>query len=1166
VTATAPPPASAGTAPPRETLIGVRSVSKSFAGPEGRRLKVLEGIDLDVAEGEFVALLGRSGSGKSTLLRCIAGLIAPTQGTVEFRGKRLTGTNRQTAMVFQTFALLPWLTVQQNVEIGLESRGVAVEERSKRALRVIDIVGLDGYETAFPKELSGGMRQRVGFARALVVEPDVLLMDEPFSALDVLTAENLRGELLELWEGKRFPTKAIVMVTHNIEEAVLLADRILVLGTNPGRIKEEIHNTLSRPRQRRTPDFDELVDHIYQIMTERAETRTEGVAAPRERRATPGDAPLPHATVDGLSGLAEIVHNRGDGADLADLAEILGLEVDDLLPLVDALVMLGFAAVEHDHLRLTPDGAVFAGANIQDSKAMFARAAMQHAPLVRTIDTAVRGCQDGNLPRGFFLDVLHRSFGEAEAEHQLQTAINWGRYAELYGYDASRGQIICEDHSVHHLVDDHPAPLRRGALRLYLGAAPGSGKTYAMLREGHDRRAQGADVVVGIAETHGRPRTAEVLEGLEVIPRRRLGDGPDAAEEMDVDAVIARKPQVALVDDLAHRNAPGSRYPRRAEDVAALRDAGIDVVTTLDVRNVESVKDLVEGITGAGCPETLPDEILEDADEVQFVDIAPEALRKRLSHGNIQSEEDVDGALERMFRPESLSALREIALRLVAESVAHQRGVNIEPQAVVVAVRGGDGVEPLIRRGARLARRTSAPCTVLAVVSTRDGATVDAALTTARAVAEQVGAAVVVREGDDVAHTVQEVVRELGADHLVIGASRPAGGFLGGRATLVDKLVEALPDVDVHVLAPVTASPAANGAGAATPGEQQESREPAPRRDGQLRIYLGCIRGSGTTTAMLEEARRRRARGTDIVVGSVSVAEPRRHSGFLGGLDLIGDGRVLDADAVLARNPRVVCVDDLDGADAHGPDRVGSVERLLDAGITVIATLHFDDLRSTEASSPDSGPRTRLDDSVLDKADDIELVDVIPSVLVDRLRRGDVVNVPDVDAALKTEFSPERLAALREQTLRVVARYADRQLVAYMHEGGVGKSWEVRPRVLACVPPRPGMEGLIRRAAALAGSHDADFRAATVTSRAPSGAEAALLESYATLTRQLGGEFAALTGSSVGRTLAEHAQRTLVTEAVVMRGHSRRQRRATLRELLHSIPEVDVHVLPAEVG
>jgi NitT/TauT family transport system ATP-binding protein len=272
-------------------LISVQDLNKSFSGPDGRPLRVLDGITLSVGEGEFVALLGRSGSGKSTLLRCIAGLIAPTSGEVLFRGKRLTGTNRDTTMVFQTFALLPWLTVQQNVELGLEARGVAPADRSERALRAIDLVGLDGYESAYPKELSGGMRQRVGFARALVVEPAALLMDEPFSALDVLTSENLRGELLELWEGQRFPTKTMIMVTHNIEEAVLLADRLLVLGSNPGRIRADMRNPLPRPRRRRTPDFEELVDQIYRMMT--SVTRWLGGARPSPAAPGPGRLAMP---------------------------------------------------------------------------------------------------------------------------------------------------------------------------------------------------------------------------------------------------------------------------------------------------------------------------------------------------------------------------------------------------------------------------------------------------------------------------------------------------------------------------------------------------------------------------------------------------------------------------------------------------------------------------------------------------------------------------------------------------------------------------------------------------------------------------------------------------------------------------------------------------------
>jgi NitT/TauT family transport system ATP-binding protein len=271
-------------------IVDVNSVTKAFTTPDGQALPVLDGITFTLHEGEIVALLGKSGSGKSTLLRCIAGLIAPTAGTVTYRGAPLNGANPGVAMVFQTFALLPWLTVQQNVELGLQARGVPETERAQRALDAIDIIGLDGFEGAYPKELSGGMRQRVGFARALVVQPDALLMDEPFSALDVLTAENLRTELTGLWSGNQFPTKAILVVTHNIEEAVLLADRILVLSSNPGRIKAELPVDLPRPRDRHAPAFDALVDTVYGILTGREDAAAEAVEPAPSRAGCPAPA------------------------------------------------------------------------------------------------------------------------------------------------------------------------------------------------------------------------------------------------------------------------------------------------------------------------------------------------------------------------------------------------------------------------------------------------------------------------------------------------------------------------------------------------------------------------------------------------------------------------------------------------------------------------------------------------------------------------------------------------------------------------------------------------------------------------------------------------------------------------------------------------------------
>ncbi|MEU5299183.1 nitrate/sulfonate/bicarbonate ABC transporter ATP-binding protein [Streptomyces noursei] len=419
-----------------DVLLTAEAVTKSYAGADGE-LPVLSGIDLTVRAGEIVALLGKSGSGKSTLLRCLAGLIPPSTGTVAYRGTPLTGANPGTAMVFQTFALLPWLTVQQNVELGLEARGIPADRRSEAALQAIDLIGLDGFETAYPKELSGGMRQRVGFARALVVEPDVLMMDEPFSALDVLTAENLRGELMELWESGQFPTRAIVVVTHNIEEAVLMADRIIVLGSRPGTIRETFDVALDRPRDRDSAGFEDLIDRVYRTMTGRPkETRLPGrTEALESEKRTVGNTPLPQAGVDGLAGLAEMVAHRGGACDLADLAEELGLEIDDVLPLVDSLELLGLGKISEDDLVLTERGTAFAGADVQHSKQIFAEAAAD-LPLVRLIATSLQQNPDGTLRAGFFRDLLAHHYTSEQVDQQLETATDWGRYAELYAYDA----------------------------------------------------------------------------------------------------------------------------------------------------------------------------------------------------------------------------------------------------------------------------------------------------------------------------------------------------------------------------------------------------------------------------------------------------------------------------------------------------------------------------------------------------------------------------------------------------------------------------------------------------------------------------------------------------------------------------------------------------------
>jgi NitT/TauT family transport system ATP-binding protein len=442
-----------------EAILAVSGVSKSFTSPDGNPLPVLDNISLDLRAGEIVALLGKSGSGKSTLLRCIAGLIAPTSGEITYRGVPLTGANPGVAMVFQSFALLPWLTVLQNVEIGLEAKGVDAAARRKQALSAIDRIGLDGFESAYPKELSGGMRQRVGFARALVVEPDALLMDEPFSALDVLTAENLRSELLRLWDAADFPTRAMLIVTHNIEEAVILADRIFVLGTNPGRIRTEISCGLTRPRDRHSEPCQSLINQIYGIMTEGNNHAPGHIWTDTQTAdASPIEAPLPAASVGGMAGLLEILAAHGGREDLPVLAKRLSFDVEDLLPLVDAAQLLGLALVQDADIELTEEGRKFVEADIDTSKAIFAVQAKTRVPLVRAICSSLEATKDGDLGEGFFFDLLRRGFTQDEARQQLDLAIDWGRYGELYDFDVNTGQLRL----------DHPrAPDGREGPRTY---------------------------------------------------------------------------------------------------------------------------------------------------------------------------------------------------------------------------------------------------------------------------------------------------------------------------------------------------------------------------------------------------------------------------------------------------------------------------------------------------------------------------------------------------------------------------------------------------------------------------------------------------------------------------------------------------------------------------
>ncbi len=472
-------------------IIDAKHISQSFTSDSGTTQHVLHDISFTLREGEIVAILGRSGAGKSTFLRTLAGLVQPTEGTVTYRGRELTGPNPGVAIVFQTFALMPWLTVQDNVELGLRARGVSKEKRTELALAAIDAIGLDGFETAYPKELSGGMRQRVGIARALVLRPDALFMDEPFSALDVLTAENLRQEVLKLWSSDERDIKSVLIVTHNIEEAVQMADRVVVLGSHPGHLIADVTVDLPRPRDKHSAEFEAMVDNLYAILTgsapesasekdnsesedlqnqtqdadtedaedteaaaiadmliqrhhddEDEDKQSEDEAESGEAKAEPVAVRLlPNATPGGMAGLLDVISENPDGIDLADLAADLSFEIDDLFPLVDAGTMLNLLTAENGHITITPAGEEWHNADILHSKQVFARLAIEHAPLVHAIDQALSRNRNGKLRGELILDLLRSKHTDALARQQFDIAISWGRYGELFDYDADDDEL-----------------------------------------------------------------------------------------------------------------------------------------------------------------------------------------------------------------------------------------------------------------------------------------------------------------------------------------------------------------------------------------------------------------------------------------------------------------------------------------------------------------------------------------------------------------------------------------------------------------------------------------------------------------------------------------------------------------------------------------------------
>ncbi len=426
-------------------LIASHAVCKTYATGESAGRLVLDHIDFALKEGEIVAILGKSGSGKSTFLRVLAGLTQASEGYATYRGNRVDGPAHGIAMVFQTFALFPWLTVLGNVELGLEAQGIPREERQKRAVAAIDLIGLDGFESAYPKELSGGMRQRVGFARALVVNPDVLLLDEPFSALDVLTAETLRGDMMDLWLARRVPTKGIIIVSHNIEEAVEVSDRIIIFGSDPGCIRNEIPISLPRPRSQSDPAFRRIVDEVYTLMT-----TVQGAEAAR-RRAEPIGVGyrLPDASIQQLIGLLEAVSNPPyDGrADLPKLAETEHLSTEELVTLLEALQLLGFGQVGGGDIEMLPAGREFGAADLQRRKQIFADHMRRNIPLAAHIRRVLDERPGHAAPESRFLGELEDYLSEEDAAKVFETVINWGRYAELFAYDYDSGVVSLENPS-----------------------------------------------------------------------------------------------------------------------------------------------------------------------------------------------------------------------------------------------------------------------------------------------------------------------------------------------------------------------------------------------------------------------------------------------------------------------------------------------------------------------------------------------------------------------------------------------------------------------------------------------------------------------------------------------------------------------------------------------
>ncbi|WML36881.1 nitrate/sulfonate/bicarbonate ABC transporter ATP-binding protein [Clostridium sp. OS1-26] len=428
-------------------FIKVKEITKYFGGSDK---PTLEDINLTINEGEFIAILGPSGSGKSTLLRTITGLVKPDSGEVIFDGQKVTGVNPYASIVFQTFALYPWLTVRENVELGLKAKGFPKDYMRRKAEELISLIGLDGFEEAYPKELSGGMRQRVGFARALAVEPKLLCLDEPFSALDFLTAENLRTELVELWQEKRMPIKSIIMITHGIEEAVLMADKIVMLSRNPAHIVAEIKIDLPHPRNRKSPEFEKLVDSVYKLLIKgkiednEDEKLSKSINSNKEKEAGEKPVQIPNAHVGVMSGLLELIDDNGGKMDIYQLGGDLMMEIDDLLPNIEGISMLNFAEVREGDIFITELGREFVELEKDESKELF-KEQLENISTFRLIMNVLNNKRNHTMKEEFFKELFKKHFPQHEMEGIMDIIIDWGRYAELFNYDRDSEELYLDN-------------------------------------------------------------------------------------------------------------------------------------------------------------------------------------------------------------------------------------------------------------------------------------------------------------------------------------------------------------------------------------------------------------------------------------------------------------------------------------------------------------------------------------------------------------------------------------------------------------------------------------------------------------------------------------------------------------------------------------------------